>query len=133
VDPPVAPTDRVKQGGERSIHPVQAQIPDRQPAAGGDSHPSRKHRPSDARVDHRPSSPLGERRIPEVARPTLTPAFAMRDDRRPQVPDEPTVQVTIGRVEIRATVAPTPARKPAVLTPAMSLDEYLKRRNEASR
>lgn len=40
-----------------------------------------------------------------------------------------TVQVTIGRVEIRATVATAPARKTAARSPAMSLDEYLKQRN----
>ena len=42
---------------------------------------------------------------------------------------EPTIQVTIGRVEIRA--APPPARQSAAelsAAPAMSLDEYLRRR-----
>lgn len=43
--------------------------------------------------------------------------------------DAPTIQVTIGRVEIRATVASTPARKTPTHRPAMSLDEYLKQRN----
>lgn len=43
--------------------------------------------------------------------------------------EQHTVQVTIGRVEIRATVASTPTRKTPVKSSAMSLDEYLKRRN----
>ncbi|MEK9141324.1 MAG: hypothetical protein AAB308_09750 [Nitrospirota bacterium] len=43
--------------------------------------------------------------------------------------DAPTIQVTIGRVEIRATVAQTPTRKTPTHRPAMSLDEYLKQRN----
>jgi len=43
--------------------------------------------------------------------------------------DAPTIQVTIGRVEIRATVAPTPTRKAPTHRPTMSLDEYLKQRN----
>lgn len=40
-----------------------------------------------------------------------------------------TVQVTIGRVEIRATMASPPVRKTPPRSPAMSLDEYLKQRN----
>jgi hypothetical protein len=63
----------------------------------------------------------------------VTPAVAFRDGGQAPVSDEPTIQVTIGRVEIRATVAPAPARKPVPRPPAMSLDEYLKRRNEAPR
>jgi len=43
--------------------------------------------------------------------------------------DAPTIQVTIGRVEIRATVEATPARKPPAKAPVMSLDEYLRQRN----
>lgn len=43
--------------------------------------------------------------------------------------DEPTIQVTIGRVEIRATVASAPTRKTQTQRPVMSLDEYLRQRN----
>ncbi len=46
-----------------------------------------------------------------------------------RVTEMPTIQVTIGRVEIRATVASTPTRKAPVKSPAMSLDEYLRQRN----
>lgn len=45
----------------------------------------------------------------------------------------PVIHVTIGRVEIRATVPPPPTRKRAGQSPAMSLDDYLKRRRGASR
>lgn len=38
------------------------------------------------------------------------------------------MQVTIGRVEVRA-VAPPAARKPVPALPVMSLDEYLRRRS----
>jgi hypothetical protein len=47
----------------------------------------------------------------------------------PEAPAEPTIQVTIGRVEIRAT--PQGEVRPAraeVRTPALGLDEYLRRR-----
>jgi hypothetical protein len=40
----------------------------------------------------------------------------------------PTIQVTIGRIEIRATTASTPAQ-PRQTGPRLSLDEYLRRRN----
>lgn len=49
------------------------------------------------------------------------------------VTESPTIQVTIGRVEIRATVASTPTSKPPAKSSAMSLDEYLTRRNERRR
>jgi hypothetical protein len=42
----------------------------------------------------------------------------------------PTIRVTIGRVEVRATTsaAPGPARPPA--SPIMTLEEYLRRKTE---
>lgn len=46
-----------------------------------------------------------------------------------RVADTPTIQVTIGRVEIRATVESTPTRKTPAKAPVMSLDEYLRQRN----
>jgi hypothetical protein len=39
----------------------------------------------------------------------------------------PAVQVTIGRVEVRASTPAAPERKPARQPTVMSLDEYLKR------
>jgi hypothetical protein len=41
----------------------------------------------------------------------------------------PRVQVTIGRLEIRAAIAqPPPPRRPAPRAPTMSLDDYLANR-----
>jgi hypothetical protein len=46
----------------------------------------------------------------------------------------PVIQVTIGRIEVRAVTPPAPARSaPARPSPAPSLDEYLKRRNGGER
>jgi hypothetical protein len=46
----------------------------------------------------------------------------------------PTIQVTIGRIEVRATVAaPAPARKAPAKSSTMSLDEYLKQRDGRQR
>jgi hypothetical protein len=53
---------------------------------------------------------------------------------RNQPPQEPNVQVTIGRIEIRASttsLAP-PAKRPASPAPALSLNEYLRRRSHGS-
>ncbi|MDR4484441.1 MAG: hypothetical protein R3B95_14735 [Nitrospirales bacterium] len=70
-------------------------------------------------VAHRPER---EQRSPFTEH--TTPRFA-----RESVADSPTIQVTIGRVEIRATVGSTPTRKAPVKSSAMSLDEYLLRRS----
>jgi hypothetical protein len=59
--------------------------------------------------------PLGDR---------MDPQFGMA-----RAMDAPTIQVTIGRVEIRATVASAPTRKTPTQKPVMGLDEYLKQRN----
>lgn len=49
------------------------------------------------------------------------------------VSESPTIQVTIGRVEIRAAIASAPARKTSARSPTMNLDEYLKQRNGGQR
>ena len=41
----------------------------------------------------------------------------------------PTIHVTIGRVEVRATAQPSATRKPSEAKPGPSLDEYLRARN----
>ena len=41
---------------------------------------------------------------------------------------EPVIQVTIGRVEIRAVHAPRAEKRSAIKTPALSLDAYLTQR-----
>jgi hypothetical protein len=46
-----------------------------------------------------------------------------------QAAPEPTIQVTIGRIEIRAEREPSAPRKPAPTSPVMALDEYLRQKN----
>jgi hypothetical protein len=52
-------------------------------------------------------------------------------------PPAPTIRVAIGRIEVRAITPPptSPARRetPALPSPALSLDDYLKQRNEGQR
>jgi hypothetical protein len=53
-----------------------------------------------------------------------------RDASRARTEAAPTINVTIGRVEVRATQGPTPApRRTEVAAPRMSLDDYLRRRS----
>jgi hypothetical protein len=42
---------------------------------------------------------------------------------------EPVIQVTIGRVEIRAVQSPRAEKRSAAKSPALSLDAYLTQRN----
>ena len=46
---------------------------------------------------------------------------------------EPVIQVTIGRVEIRAVHAPRAEKRSAAKAPALSLDAYLTQRNGGGR
>jgi len=45
----------------------------------------------------------------------------------------PTIQVTIGRIDVRTIAAPTPSRRPSTPSPAkLSLDEYLRSRSSGA-
>jgi hypothetical protein len=68
---------------------------------------------------------FGSSAIPVAARPLRN--MVAEPKRQPDQP-APTINVTIGRIEVRAEPAPAaPASKPRS-TPAMNLDEYLRRR-----
>lgn len=77
--------------------------------------------PTPALVVARPQvthAPRAEPAAPQATKEALAPEVA------------PTIQVTIGRVEVRAT-PPAPAlKRPRAKPPAMSLDEYLRQRNQ---
>jgi hypothetical protein len=68
-----------------------------------------------------PASPIAKKREMVLPEPSSSPA---------------TVRVTIGRVEVRAVPPPEsfpPSASPARRGPALSLDDYLKQRNEGQR
>ncbi len=79
-----------------------------------------------ARVAPRPPAPSPV--VPTITR--AAPAAPTFDEKRDEVAAQPTIHVTIGRIEVRATAAP--ARKPtsnaAAPTGALSLDDYLSQR-----
>jgi hypothetical protein len=59
--------------------------------------------------------------------PTRAPNPIRSDDRESS--SERTIQVTIGRLEVRAVQSAPPATKPAPTKPRVSLEEYLRSRN----
>ena len=65
-------------------------------------------------------------RLGDGAHPPLRP----RDTGMEKAPASPRIEVTIGRIEIRATTIPAPPRK-ASRPPSMSLDDYLAKRDSA--
>lgn len=103
-----------------------------------------------ARTDGRPEAGPGEghgtaeineasqhQPAPVVARPQVTHAPPAEQAAPPATKEAstqaaaPTIQVTIGRVEVRATPLPAPApKRPRAKPPVMSLDEYLRQRNQ---
>lgn len=70
----------------------------------------------------------------EIFSPSAEPTVFQHATERQTEASTPTIQVTIGRIEVRATVAAaTPARKTSAKSSAMSLDEYLKQRQRGVR
>jgi hypothetical protein len=51
---------------------------------------------------------------------------------RPGPQPQPTVRVTIGRIEVRAVASSQSPAKPRATQPVMNLDDYLRRRNQGS-
>ena len=107
---------------------------------------SRPSRPERRQVPEAPPSTTSPQRplVPRVLRPNIAarrePARPMPEEQEgalPELPSSPpTVRVTIGRVEVRAILPPTsppPRIPPARRGPALSLDDYLKQRNEGQR
>jgi hypothetical protein len=63
-------------------------------------------------------------RLGDGAHPLARPRSAAGD----QAPAAPRIEVTIGRIEIRAATSPAPPRT-APRVPSMSLDDYLAKRS----
>jgi hypothetical protein len=78
----------------------------------------------------------GETRpAPIVIQPRIEPLAPLRPERlsvhQPEQRVEPTVHVTIGRIEVRAVQQPSqPTAKPRATQPVMNLEDYLRRRNQ---
>ncbi|MEK6406956.1 MAG: hypothetical protein AABN34_08340 [Acidobacteriota bacterium] len=86
--------------------------------------------PSDAREQ---SSSKG---FPIVVQSRIAPLAEVGPERltlnRLGAYSQPTVHVTIGRIEVRAVQSSQSPAKPRATTPVMNLDDYLRRRNQGS-
>jgi hypothetical protein len=80
-------------------------------------------------VQSTPAIPLGPapRLLPTIVREPRE----LR--RRSAARDEATIQITIGRVEVRAVSDARPTRAPRVSTPMLTLEQYLERRGSRAR
>jgi hypothetical protein len=117
----VAPESRgTPSGGE--LHAERAE-------ADGSLRLHSDRRQPEALVDHRPL--LAAERVvvqPQVKLvPRSEPEIPASVPSTAEVEPAPTIHVSIGRIEVRATPPATAARKPRSAPPVMSLDEYLKR------
>lgn len=133
------PPDR-RSEGERELE--RAPVPAESPRVATPQPTHRSRRVDDPAALEGPaitvaSEPQPRREEPEIRRPAdvLVPPVAppvLQPARRSAVeqPPAPRVQVSIGRVEVRAVFAPPPAAPPRPRpAPAMSLDDYLKQRD----
>jgi len=88
---------------------------------------------------HGTATQTAVRATPPVARPAVLLAKAAQSPLPRREPAaalalQPPVQITIGRVEVRAVHAPAErARSAAPAAPRLSLDDYLRRRSGGSR
>jgi hypothetical protein len=79
------------------------------------------------KIDRSKARPIfSESSIAPLTRLRPEPAQPIRSDSQPQ----PTVQVTIGRIEVRAVQSPQSPTRPRPKTPVLSLDEYLRQRSQ---
>jgi hypothetical protein len=86
-------------------------------------------------VEPPPSGIAAHRSRTERVPASIMPKQAVRAEKKSEVPPvttatPPTIQVTIGRVEVRATTSATPQRPKSKKEPEMSLEAYLARRAE---
>ena len=85
-----------------------------------------------------PSSDVrgGSKGLPVFVQSRIVPPAELGAERlslnRPGVQPQPTVHVTIGRIEVRAAQSSQSPAKPRATPPVMNLDDYLRRRNQGS-
>ena len=80
----------------------------------------------------RPNAPLGAP-APSLGIRPFVPAASHEQGRQEAPPPAPVVEVTIGRIEIRAEVTAPKAARRATAPPVMTLDDYLRRREGVPR
>lgn len=84
-------------------------------------------RETPAKEPVRLDAPFSPPRSSAIAPPLPTPSF------QPPTPPPPTIQVTIGRIEVRATPPPDRFKQQRPAPPRMSLNEYLQQQKPGGR
>lgn len=101
-------------------------------ALGNESTPKRGASRAPDLSDEREQT--GAKLAPVAVQTSIAPKVAVVPERIPlsrsDALAQPTVHVTIGRIEIRAVQSPQPAAKARGATQVMNLDDYLRRRNQ---
>jgi hypothetical protein len=126
-----------RRNGDQGAIPALTQATEvmiREQTAGTEALKPRLHGPRSATsLAIETGQPAPEREPAVIVRPQATPIFEDQG-RSPfeggasrQAPAVPSVHVTIGRIEVRATPAPS-TTTPRAAQPTMSLDDYLRRR-----
>ena len=140
-----AQTSRKEVHPRIELHPVQINKPPDAPISPApqprsEPKPTRSPVPSALKVRRafqaETDRPISILRLPKrEARPPNPPAKLSSPIHRAEPPAEPSIKVTIGRVEVRAVIEPPkPAAKPRKpMRSAISLDDFLKRQEERRR
>lgn len=132
MEPDTAPIHRPDRGEQTLAHQPRAS-PSTLPAQALLKSPQRAG--SDERNDVADGANLAQRKMPSFAEPAADRASSERVDATQAMTRDPaTVRVTIGRIEVRASAAPARAEPPRKAPPprrGISLDAYLKQRNDS--
>lgn len=121
IEPVIRPGDREAMGPPRGVEPAKALHPS--------TAPSTARRPA---AEPHEVPPLLVARGPQPV-PAASPAGGLREgaptiSERADGEADPVIEITIGRVEVRAVTAPDPKPKAAPSRPRVSLEDYLHRR-----
>jgi len=112
--------------------PVERTGPDRRAPSRPEMPPQAPSLRSNAAANHQ-SLALRPSATGILSPPPRRPRFEVAPQGPAAVSSEPAVQVTIGRIEIRAVTDPAPPRKERAESPVMSLEDYLRSRARGDR
>lgn len=114
---------KIKAAERKAIEPARTSVPVPQPF----------HETTESRVRLPSAEPAQARRLTPPAAAPIEPAAPTRFEfarhvppARPTPPPEPTIHVTIGRIEVRAVSSQGTPKKERSESPVMSLNEYLR-------
>lgn len=131
-----SPVETEAEFAPSQAEPQEPERPGSQPTARPVSAPIRRQTPVTTLEAQAQAETEAGARVGAV-RTNLTAAASIPSIEAEE-PEEPTIRVTIGRIDVRlvpaaAPTIPSPRRNERSSSPALSLDEYLKQRSEGKR